>query len=76
MTPGHPPIDPTRCPLCGQDNRCAMEREKATGEKQPPCWCLTETFTPELMARLPKAAEGLACICQGCVRKVVGGGGG
>ena len=25
--------DPTRCPLCGGDNRCAMEVERATGQR-------------------------------------------
>ena len=61
------PTDPTRCPLCGGDNRCAMEVQKATGEPQPPCWCVTETFTPDLLARLPEAAQGQACICARCL---------
>jgi len=63
-----PPADPTRCPLCGGDNRCAMETEKATGLPQPPCWCVTETFPPALMARIPEAARGRACLCPGCVK--------
>ena len=33
------PADPNHCPLCGQPNECAMEIERATGVKQPPCWC-------------------------------------
>ena len=36
--------DPTRCPLCGGDNRCAMEIQRETGEPQPPCWCTTQSF--------------------------------
>ncbi|MBL0944845.1 MAG: cysteine-rich CWC family protein [Hydrogenophaga sp.] len=63
-----PPIDPERCPLCGGDNRCAMEIERATGVPQPPCWCVSETFTPALLARLPEAARGAACICPACVK--------
>jgi hypothetical protein len=68
ITPLPTPADATRCPLCGGDNRCAMEQRKATGEPQPPCWCLSETFTPELLARIPQAARGTACICPGCVK--------
>jgi hypothetical protein len=63
-----PMVDPTRCPLCGGDNGCAMEREKASGEPQPPCWCRDERFTPELLARIPASARGMACLCQGCAR--------
>ncbi|MBT9550537.1 MAG: cysteine-rich CWC family protein [Hydrogenophaga sp.] len=65
----HTTTDPTRCPLCGGDNRCAMEVEKATGEPQPPCWCVTETFSPDLLARLPEAAQGQACICARCLAR-------
>ncbi|MGS5089255.1 cysteine-rich CWC family protein [Hydrogenophaga sp. A37] len=61
--------DPTRCPLCGGDNRCAMEVQKATGEPQPPCWCVTETFSPDLLAHLPEAAQGQACICARCLAR-------
>jgi len=64
------PTDPTRCPLCGGDNRCAMEVQKATGEPQPPCWCVTETFTPDLLARLPEEAKGKACICARCLSRL------
>lgn len=63
-----PSPDPTRCPLCGGDNRCAMELEKASGEPQPPCWCMDQRFTPELLARIPTAARGAACVCQRCAR--------
>lgn len=65
----HITTDPTRCPLCGGDNRCAMEVQKATGEPQPPCWCVTETFTPDLLTRLPEAAQGNACICARCLAR-------
>jgi hypothetical protein len=62
------PVDPTRCPLCGGDNRCAMEIERATGQAQPPCWCTTASFPPDLLQRLPEAARGQACICPACVQ--------
>ena len=48
-----PSTDPSRCPLCGQPNRCAMEIERETGEKQGPCWCVSVDFTPALLAQVP-----------------------
>lgn len=61
--------DPTCCPLCGGDNRCAMEVERATGVAQGPCWCSTQSFSPELLARLPTEAQGKACICARCLAR-------
>lgn len=60
-------VDPTRCPLCGGDNRCAMEIERETGEVQPPCWCVSTSFPPGLLDSLPEAARGQACLCMRCV---------
>lgn len=57
-----------RCPLCGQSNQCAMEVEKTTGEKQPPCWCTRVDFSADLLAQLPEEARGKACICEACAR--------
>jgi len=59
--------DPSLCPLCGGDNRCAMEVEKATGQSQPPCWCVNAHFPPDLLERLPTDARGKACICARCL---------
>jgi hypothetical protein len=42
------PADPNHCPLCGQPNECAMEIERATGVKQPPCWCSQVKFEAAL----------------------------
>jgi hypothetical protein len=58
--------DPSRCPLCGAGNGCAMVRQRATGQPQPPCWCTQATFAPELLARVPEAAQRKACICAAC----------
>ena len=63
-----PAIDPSRCPLCGQPNACANETARATGQPQPPCWCTTVDFTPELLARVPQQARRQACICAACAR--------
>ena len=71
MTNTVPDIDPSRCPLCGQDNRCAMEIERDTGQVQPPCWCVDATFSPGLFARIPTEARGQACICAACVAKAL-----
>lgn len=66
MDAASPPIDPTRCPLCGQPNACANEQERRTGVKQPPCWCTTVDFSAELLARVPAKAQRAACICARC----------
>ena len=57
------------CPLCGRPNLCAMEVERATGQKQPPCWCTGLTFTAELLQRVPAVAAGSSCICRTCAER-------
>lgn len=74
-TPAPPDLDPGRCPLCGGDNRCAMELQKATGQAQPPCWCVSQTFSAELLASLAEAAQGKACICGACLARFQAAGG-
>ena len=59
-------LDATRCPLCGEANRCAMEIERETGQAQPSCWCMAADFDTALLARLPAERRGLACICARC----------
>lgn len=54
-------IDPGSCPICGGRNECV----KSTGASGP-CWCRSETFNFELLAR---AGNGKACICQRCLRE-------
>jgi hypothetical protein len=54
--------------LCGQPNRCAIELERITGEKQPPCWCMQADFSAELLARVPQEAKNRACICPVCAK--------
>ncbi|WP_124222821.1 cysteine-rich CWC family protein [Tibeticola sediminis] len=61
-----PAPDPGRCPVCGQPNGCAMALERAGGEPQPPCWCTRASFSAELLARIPAAARGKACVCAAC----------
>ncbi len=59
-------LDTTRCPLCGQANRCAVEIERETGVAQAPCWCLSARFTDALRQCVPAEARGVACICAHC----------
>ena len=61
-----PATDPSRCPLCGAANGCAMEAERASGQPQPPCWCTQVAFEADLLARVPADARRLACICPAC----------
>lgn len=58
--------DPARCPLCGEPNACAMETARRTGQAASSCWCVQARFSPELLARVPAAAQRLACICARC----------
>lgn len=63
------PILPSICPLCGQPNQCAMEQRQ--GDAAPvPCWCTRSVFTSELLQRIPEAAQGVACVCQGCAASI------
>jgi hypothetical protein len=67
MSPTAVVVDATRCPLCGGDNRCAIEIERETGEAHPPCWCMNGSFPPALLERIPQQARGQACICARCM---------
>mgnify|MGYP003586494236 FL=1 len=68
-------IDATRCPLCGGDNRCAVELSRATGAPLAPCWCMDVGMSAHaakaLQARLPAHARGLACICTACMTRLL-----
>jgi len=62
-------IDPSKCPICNGANQCAQEIAKATGKPQEPCWCMTATFSAELLDRVPEEAQNKACICKTCVTR-------
>ncbi len=66
-----PTADPTRCPICGQPNRCAMEVERESGVKQDACWCTGVAFGADLLAQVPAAAQRQACICPACAARQV-----
>lgn len=62
------PTFASTCPLCGQENQCALEIERATGLKQGPCWCTQVDFSADLLARVPQPAQRQACICAACAK--------
>ncbi|MBE7366842.1 cysteine-rich CWC family protein [Ramlibacter sp. HM2] len=46
-----------------------MEVQRETGVPQGDCWCTQVDFSAELLARVPPAAQRLACICAACAAK-------
>jgi hypothetical protein len=61
-----PGLDASRCPVCGEANRCAIELERETGQPQGPCWCMQAAFARGVLDRVPAEARRLACICARC----------
>ncbi|MDG9783000.1 cysteine-rich CWC family protein [Metapseudomonas otitidis] len=57
------PLDPARCPLCGQPNQCSLAR----GDAQP-CWCFSVEIDPEALRQVPLEARDRACLCPRCAR--------
>lgn len=58
------PISTSACPLCGQGNGCQM----ALGGDVQGCWCQSVHFSTDLLARVPAAAQGRACVCAACAQ--------
>jgi hypothetical protein len=65
MTPPSPSPPPDRCPLCGDDNRCAMARAPDASACAD-CWCAAVRIDEHVLARVPAAAIGKACLCRSC----------
>ncbi|MGI4777940.1 MAG: cysteine-rich CWC family protein [Janthinobacterium lividum] len=61
--------DPARCPLCGEQNRCAMEIARETATAPEGCWCVSVDFASELIAKVPARARDAACICARCAAR-------
>jgi hypothetical protein len=53
----------TKCPLCGENNRCA----EAAGDKPGLCWCVGKVFPKELLQRGVEMGFPNACICENCL---------
>jgi hypothetical protein len=56
------PIDPARCPLCGEANACEIAAGRTT------CWCFEAPVPAGVLARVPPAAQGVACVCRRCAK--------
>lgn len=52
-----------RCPLCGEENDCAVSR---TGSTDTPCWCRDIVIDAATLARVPDALRNRACLCRRC----------
>jgi len=65
---GSAPVrDAGRCPLCGGPNECVL----CTGRGfVASCWCAAETIPAELLAQVPPASQGQACVCRNCVERL------
>ncbi|HNZ91839.1 MAG TPA: cysteine-rich CWC family protein [Acidovorax sp.] len=57
-----PAPETRRCPLCGQDNQCAM----VCGQPTETCWCMTAPVSPTALAAIPDALRGFTCLCPAC----------
>jgi hypothetical protein len=57
-------VDPTKCPLCGQDNQCSVAGGAASGS----CWCMTASIPEGLLATIPPERRMKACICKDCLQ--------
>ena len=59
------PLNVATCPLYGGPNACALAADPNAIE----CWCESEEFPRELLAKVPGYAVRRACICQNCLEK-------
>ena len=55
--------DPSKCPLCGRPNYCAM----AADPNAKHCWCEEVIFSDELLDRIPKDSVRKTCVCKKCL---------
>jgi|GEM_PF-990737 len=64
-------VDSALCPICRGQNHCEVGRGVSYMlNKGADCWCRSETFTKNLLSRVPSDQQQKACICQNCVRKL------
>lgn len=58
------PLDPSRCPTCGQDNDCGQQCAPGGA-----CWCFEQEIDPKLIESLPTAVQGKSCLCRACASR-------
>jgi len=67
----HPaPVCEDRCPLCGQANACT--RAFGADPGPAPCWCESVDIPSIVLAGIPAALQGKACLCAACARADLG----
>lgn len=59
-------IDPSRCPLCGQSNRCSQASAPNTDAQD--CWCFSAPIDPAALQRIPAELRRRACLCPRCAQ--------
>jgi hypothetical protein len=57
------PLPNRDCPLCGGPNGCAPA---ACGSFEVDCWCRRVRIDAAVLASVPEAARGRACLCRAC----------
>jgi len=55
------------CPLCGQENQCAMATGYKPGGDLPVCWCASVEIPLAVLQQIPPGVTNAACICRSCV---------
>lgn len=60
-------VCPERCPLCGEQNLCAMANNNQSNNLD--CWCKNESIPAALIEQVPPEAKNKSCICQKCAVK-------
>lgn len=56
-----------RCPACGQSNRCVLADPRTADQA---CWCFSLSIDPAVIAALPAAQRGVACLCPRCAENL------
>ena len=54
------------CPMCGQPNGCAMAGGRGAAQDCESCWCREVRIDEAVLAQLPDADRGRACLCRSC----------
>jgi len=50
------------CPLCQAKNYCGINSPE-------PCWCMSKSVPPALIAKVPASEKNKSCICANCIDK-------
>ncbi|MBU1359269.1 MAG: cysteine-rich CWC family protein [Gammaproteobacteria bacterium] len=69
-----PATDAARCPVCGSDNRCAMEAARRGGAEASACWCQSVEFAPGALDEPGAVSRRGACLCRRCATRQVASG--